>query len=114
MKSKMNGNVLTLYVTGEIDHNNARRIRETADGLIHQKHPSLLNMDFSGVSFMDSSGIGLIMGRYRTMQLYGGKLRVTEIPVELRRMMELSGLSGLDVLDVPECVSDDKQGIIQR
>ena len=48
---------------------------------------------------MDSSGIGLIMGRYRTMKLYGGRLKVTEIPKGLRRMMELSGLSGLDVLE---------------
>ncbi len=99
MKSKMNGSELTLYVTGEIDHHNARRIRETADGLIQQKHPTLLNLNFSGVSFMDSSGIGLIMGRYRTMKLYGGRLKVTEIPKGLRRMMELSGLSGLDVLE---------------
>lgn len=99
MKSKMNGSELILYVTGEIDHHNARRIRELADGLIQQKHPSMLNLNFSGVSFMDSSGIGLIMGRYRTMQLYGGKLKVTNIPKDLRRMMELSGLSGLDVLE---------------
>ena len=99
MKSKMNGSELTLYVTGEIDHHNARRIRETADGLIQQKHPTLLNLNFSGVSFMDSSGIGLIMGRYRTMKLYGGRLKVTEIPKGLRRMMELSGLSGLGVLE---------------
>ena len=99
MKSKMNGNELTLFVTGEIDHHNARKIRETADGLIQQKHPAMLKMNFSGVNFMDSSGIGLIMGRYRTMQLYGGKLKVTEIPPALRRMMELSGLSGLDVLE---------------
>ena len=99
MKSKMNGSELTLYVTGEIDHHNARRIRETADGLIQQKHPTLLNLNFSGVSFIDSSGIGLIMGRYRTMKLYGGRLKVTEIPKGLRRMMELSGLSGLDVLE---------------
>lgn len=99
MKSVMNGSELTLYVTGDIDHHTARKIRETADGLIQEKHPSILKLNFAGVGFMDSSGIGLIMGRYRTMQLYGGKLRVTEIPAELRRIMELSGLSGLDVLE---------------
>ena len=99
MKSKMNGSELTLYVTGEIDHHNARRIRETADGLIQQKHPTLLNLNFSGVSFMDSSGIGLIMGRYRMMKLYGGELRVINVPPGLRRIMEMSGLGSLNVLE---------------
>ncbi len=99
MKSTMNGSELTLYVTGEIDHHNAARIRETADGLIQQRHPTVLRLNFAGVEFMDSSGIGLIMGRFRMMQLYGGKLRVTDIPQGLRRMMELSGLTGLDVLE---------------
>ncbi len=99
MKTTMNGNELTLYLTGEIDHHSARRIRETADGLVQQKHPTLLKLNFAGVDFMDSSGIGLIMGRYRTMLLYGGTLQVTEVPRELRKMMELSGLNSLGVLE---------------
>ena len=56
-------------------------------------------MDFSGVSFMDSSGIGLIMGRYRMMQLYGGILRVINIPESLRKIMILSGLGALDIME---------------
>ena len=96
----MNGSELTLYVTGDIDHYSARKIRETADGLIQEKHPAVLKLDFSGVCFMDSSGIGLIMGRYRTMQLYGGRLKVTDIPDHLRKIMELSGLASLNVLEI--------------
>ncbi len=99
LKSVQKGSELTLYLRGEIDHHSARKMRETADALIHQKKPSLLKMNFSGVSFMDSSGIGLIMGRYRTMLLYGGKLRVVSIPEQIRKMMELSGLGTLNILE---------------
>ena len=60
--------------------------------------PRVLKLNFADVGFMDSSGIGLIMGRYRTMQLYGGDLRVTDVPDSLRRIMELSGLNALDVI----------------
>ena len=48
---------------------------------------------------MDSSGIGLIMGRYRLMSLYGGIVRVVNVPDELERMMKLSGLSALDIME---------------
>ena len=99
MKTVMQGNELTLFLSGDIDHHSARAIRETADGLVQEKHPGILKLNFADVGFMDSSGIGLIMGRYRTMQLYGGKLRGTGVPDELRRIMELSGINALDVLE---------------
>ena len=83
----------------QCDHHSARKVRQTADALIQQKKPSVLKMNFSAVTFMDSSGIGLIMGRYRTMLLYGGKLKVVSIPESLRKMMELSGLGSLDILE---------------
>ena len=56
-------------------------------------------LDFSGVSFMDSSGIGLIMGRYRLMSLYGGIVRVSNVPESLERMMKISGLNALDIIE---------------
>ena len=67
--------------------------------MIQQSQPRLLRLNFSGVSFMDSSGIGLIMGRYRMMKLYGGDLRVINVPSGLRRIMEMSGLGSLNVLE---------------
>ncbi|MBR2175971.1 MAG: anti-sigma factor antagonist [Clostridia bacterium] len=98
-KSVMHGSELTIYLTGEIDHHSARKMREAADSLIQQKKPSLLKLNFAGVTFMDSSGIGLVMGRYRTMLLYGGSVRVVNIPENLRRIMELSGLGSLNILE---------------
>lgn len=98
-KTKFDGRVLTVYLSGEIDHHSARRIREYTDALIGELKPVRLLMDLSAVTFMDSSGIGLVMGRYRMMKLYGGSVRAVSIPPGLRRMMELSGLGCLDVLE---------------
>ena len=89
---------LTVYLGGELDHNRAADIRVSIDSSISALRPKQLNLDFSGVSFMDSSGIGLIMGRYRSMALVGGELRVTNIPPSLQRIIELSGVRSLGVL----------------
>ena len=94
----MDENKLTVYLTGEIDHHNARSIREAIDCSIQSNKPSLLRLDFSGVTFMDSSGIGLVMGRYRMMSLYGGRVRVVELPESLERIMKLSGLGALNII----------------
>lgn len=93
------GSVMTVMLIGEIDHHSAKNVREETDALIQQMHPSELCLDFSGVSFMDSSGIGLIMGRYRMMMLYGGVLRVVNVPHDLERIMILSGLGALDIFE---------------
>ena len=84
---------------GEIDHHLAKELRETIDGACQRMNPSLLILDFGGVTFMDSSGIGLIMGRYRLMEELGGHLLVTNVPAPLKKVMQLAGLEQLKVLD---------------
>lgn len=90
---------LKVQLYGEIDHHTAKSIREATDILIQQKRPQTLRLDFAHVSFMDSSGIGLIMGRYRTMSLYGGTLKVTNVPEGLEKLMLLSGLGALHIIE---------------
>src|SRR5574344_1559761 len=90
---------LTAVLSGEIDHHTAREIRRVIDAETEKLHPPILKLDFAGVRFMDSSGIGLIMGRYRLMQLLGGRLFVINIPKHLQRIMELSGVGALGVLE---------------
>ena len=99
MKMSEGEEEITVYLSGDIDHHSARDMRESIDAAVQMKKPSLLRLDFSGVKFMDSSGIGLIMGRYRLMSLYGGIVRVVNVPDELERMMKLSGLSALDIIE---------------
>lgn len=93
------GNTVTAYLEGEIDHHCAIDIREQIDSTIERLTPSVLYLDFGGVSFMDSSGIGLVMGRYRTMQLHGGKLVVTNINPHIKKIMRLAGLERLSVIE---------------
>ncbi|MEE1319354.1 MAG: STAS domain-containing protein [Ruminococcus sp.] len=98
LKTDYKNNILTAYIDGEIDHDSAAKIRTQIDGAAQSLKPKLLCLDFSGVSFMDSSGIGLVMGRYRRMQLLGGTLRVINIPDNMYRIFAMSGLEGLGVL----------------
>ena len=59
--------------------------------------PRLLVLDFGGVEFMDSSGIGIVLGRYRLMQDMGGKLALRNLPPHIRRVMQVAGISSLDI-----------------
>lgn len=82
----------TAYLEGELDHHSAKGIREQIDENIGRIKPSMLVLDFTNVTFMDSSGIGLVMGRYRTMQLLGGKLTVRNASMHIKKVMRLAGL----------------------
>lgn len=98
IKTEFQNNILTAYIKGELDHSSASEIRVQIDGECESKKPKLLSLDFSGVTFMDSSGIGLVLGRYRNMKLLGGALRVVNIPENMYKVFALSGLEGLGVL----------------
>ena len=63
-------------LSGEIDHHAAQSIRREIDAQVDDRLPELLTLDFSGVTFMDSSGVGLILGRGRHISALGGRLTV--------------------------------------
>ena len=91
-------NVLTAFLAGEIDHDRAADIRMCVDGMAQSLRPRLLCLDFGRVSFMDSSGVGLVMGRYRQMKLLGGSLHIQNASDSVRRIFLMSGLQSLGVL----------------
>ena len=93
---------ITAYLSGEIDHHSAVELRHRIDESVLSGTPERLILDFSGVTFMDSSGIGLIMGRWRLMQEQGGHLLVQGVPISLRKVMKVSGLDKLGVLEEKE------------
>lgn len=90
--------VVTAALYGEIDHHIAPKIRSEIDARCESARPSRLVLDFSKVGFMDSSGIGLVMGRYRMISLLGGRLEVVNIPQNLKKIFVLSGLERLGVM----------------
>ena len=98
IETKFNNNVLTAYIKGEIDHDSAAKIRSHVDAAAQSLKPKVLCLDFGGVSFMDSSGVGLVMGRYRQMKLLGGALRVKNYSDSVYRIFAMSGLEALGVL----------------
>lgn len=95
-------NVLTAFIDGEIDHHTAVSIREAIDEKILKDKPSVLRLDYGGVTFMDSSGIGLIMGRYKLITSCSGKLEVTNIPRNMAKVVKLSGIEKLCRITVKE------------
>ena len=86
------GEVVTAYLSGELDHHTAKPMREAIDNAIELNMPSLLVLDFSAVSFMDSSGIGLVMGRYRNLQKTGAALHINGTSPTIYKVMKLSGI----------------------
>lgn len=91
--------VLLAELQGDIDHHTAKEMRETIDARAEQDKPKAMHLDFSKVEFMDSSGIGLIMGRYKLMQTLGGTLKVVHVPPYILRVIRLSGLAQLGILE---------------
>lgn len=74
MKYEVQENCLTIFLPGELDHHNAEEIRKRSDYLIDQNHIRYVIFDFTDTTFMDSSGIGVIMGRYKRIYMHGGEV----------------------------------------
>ena len=86
------GRSAVAMLSGEIDHHTVQRIRAVVDERVLESGRTSLILDFSGVTFMDSSGIGLILGRRRLMEGLGGTLAVRAVPASMRRVMAVAGI----------------------
>lgn len=86
---------VSAYLSGEIDHHCARGMREEIDDAVQRVQPEILTLDFKDVTFMDSSGIGLVMGRYALMKDMGGEVQVTNLSGHIHKVMRLAGLDRL-------------------
>ena len=85
----------TAFLSGEIDHHSAPKIREKIDFQLNSVKPESLILDFSGVTFMDSSGVGLVMGRYKNAQRLNCSTCVCGLRERDLRIMKMSGLEKL-------------------
>lgn len=92
------GNLMIAYLIGEIDHHSSAQLREKIDNVLAYKKPKHLILDFKNVSFMDSSGIGLVMGRYRIMQGLKGTLEIRNVTKQTKKLMELAGLGNIAII----------------
>ena len=83
---------LLVEITEDIDHHVAEKIRRKIDEEITRYMPRKTVFDFSSVTFMDSAGIGMIIGRYKMMKLIGGSLEIVNVGTQTKRILEMSGI----------------------
>lgn len=85
-------NCLVVYVTQDLDHHAVQFLRERSDRLIEAGDVKHIIFDFKDVEFMDSSGIGLIMGRYKKVMFLGGRAAVSNVGRVVDKIFRISGL----------------------
>ena len=92
MEHERRRDTVTVKLTGELDHCSAQGVRRELDGLIEDPEVRRLILDLKGMTFMDSSGIGVILGRYRMLALRGGQVCVKNMNPHVKRIFLLSGM----------------------
>ncbi len=92
VKLEYKDEVLTAYLGGDIDHHSAAELRNSIDTALQSIRPPILKIDFNEVPFMDSSGIGLILGRIRLMKHWNGKVVLANITEDIAKMAKLAGV----------------------
>ena len=92
LQSIRDGERLIVRLAGELDHFCAQSVRRELDKLIADRSVRWLILDFSHLQFMDSSGIGVILGRYRQMRDRGGQVGVVHMNAHIARIFHTSGM----------------------
>ena len=96
------GDRLMVRMAGELDHCCAQTVRRELDALIADLSVRTLILDFTALQFMDSSGIGVVLGRYRQMRERGGQVAVVHMNRHVARIFHMSGMDRVIVnLDDP-------------
>ena len=83
---------LIFEIEEDIDECCVQKIRRRIDNEIQRYMPKEVIFDFSNVSFMDSAGIGLIIGRYNLINMIGGELKIANVNTQIQKIFEMSGL----------------------
>lgn len=86
---------LVVVVEGELDHHTCVEIRQTVDREYQKRRAKNLLFDFENVHFMDSSGIGMLMGRYRSVAICGGEVGLYNVSPEAEKILSMSGIHKL-------------------
>ena len=93
MQAKVKGNTLIMIITGDVDHHSSESIKQIADKRIMENNIRNIIFDFSRSTFMDSSGIGVMIGRYKLVNMAGGRIAAVNINPTIDRIFVISGLN---------------------
>lgn len=99
---KINGIELRIVLPQELDHHVANQIQQETDLLVDTYHIRRIIFDFRATDFMDSSGIGIILGRYRNMKFSGGKIQAENMKPRVKKILTMSGLEPVLCTDEAE------------
>lgn len=100
------GEQLTVALRGDLDHHTAAELRQKIDTALLQHHCKRLVLDFSALTFMDSSGIGLIMGRYRLLRDIEGTMTIVGISPRIESLLRMAGMEKLPIWADQERMTD--------
>ena len=89
---QVKGNILTIRIPEELDHHSAEAIREGSERILENQTIRQIIFDFRRTQFMDSSGIGLIMGRYRALGMGKGCIKAVNVSSYVEKLLHLSGV----------------------
>lgn len=102
----LNRDIIKVNLKGEIDHHATLVIKEDVDNYIEKHKLIKILFNFKDVTFMDSSGVGMIIGRYRKLQKIGGRIGVVNITPKIKRIFQMSGLFTL-----VSCFNNEREAI---
>ena len=94
---------LIIKFTEEIDHHTTEKMRRRADYEIERHIPRKVIFDFNQVSFMDSAGIGLLLGRYKNANMLGAKVELVNVNQSIYKILKMSGITKLIPINEEEC-----------
>ena len=97
---------LYLVLHGELDHHTAKSVRTEIDALLDAEKPKIFVFDLSEIVFCDSSGLGIIMGRFKKMMSLGGEMIVLNPSEAVNKIMELAGMDKLIKIERGEKISE--------
>ena len=101
VKFQYAGGVLIARLIGEIDHHSAEELRREIDARLDSCPVEHLCLDFGDVGFMDSSGVGLILGRERRMRSLQGRVTVTQPPAQIQKVLGIANIAYTKKEDKP-------------
>ena len=99
---------LIFKIDGDIDECYSQKIRRRLDNEIERYMPKEVIFDFNKVSFMDSAGIGLVIGRYKLANMFGGKVFVANLTVPVKKIFQMSGLLKI----IPEVTGNGRETVL--
>ena len=101
---------LTIKLTEEIDQHQVDKMRRDIDNEIERYNPRKVIFDFSNISFMDSSGIGMVLGRYKLTKMLNGEFEIINVNSRMRKIFDMSGVAR--IIKIKNMEDDNNERVI--